>query len=149
MIPQDWFVKIKEEVVAVFPDLEPVIFVKCDEITGGVEDYRAFMHVFHVPNAICHTPRAQELSDANIEGILWHEFGHIIAGEDGDECDADTTILEEFGIELSYDDKNLQYVLAHGIMPDDDSDSAILDDIEEFDEDEDSNGSMGNDVSEG
>lgn len=115
MTPEDWFLKIKDEAVKVFPDLENTIFVKCDEIAKDTGDYRAYMHVFHVPHAICHAEQAKELSDANLEGIIWHEFGHLIAGEEGDECDADCAVLEEFKIEIGYDDKDLQFVRSRSL----------------------------------
>lgn len=67
-------------------------------------------------NAICMAPQIERLAEKFIAGIIWHEFGHIIAGRIDDlearEYEANKVIKDYFGVKIKYsrDRWKLEYV---------------------------------------
>lgn len=95
---------------------------------------RVFAHVFHLPAAVCVSHPMAALSEEQRQGILIHEFGHLYAerhpepiydigemGIDGgdiedyqmdpkDDADADLIVIEKFGVNMHYDEDDIEYV---------------------------------------
>lgn len=101
------------------PEMEAIEFQFCDEADAhhkeslgwkGADKGRQYAHVFHKDNVICFAKAGEELPVANQQGILVHEFGHLMAGVSSDDADADSTALEMLGLEMRYDDGNLEFI---------------------------------------
>ena len=110
---------MKNLVVSKVPEMANVEFQFCDEADAhhkeslkweGADKGRQYAHVFHKDNVICFAKAGEFLSVANQQGILVHEFGHLMAGPDSDDADADLTALHMLEIEIRYDDRNLEFV---------------------------------------
>jgi hypothetical protein len=76
---------------------------------------RQYAHVGHVCDFVCFAHAASGLGEGYLLGLCLHEFGHEMAMEEGEsddpEADADTTILEAFGLKMEYrGEGELEYV---------------------------------------
>ena len=104
----------------------------CDEIDAQRDagDARALAHVDHHPDVICVAHDLSSFPMENQAGILLHEIGHLL--DDGDtkisdaeltkaaaiydpervpvEAAANQQVLDVLGIEILYDEAQLQYV---------------------------------------
>lgn len=112
------FRAIRAQVFRIAPDLARVRLSYCPDADyfHGQED-RVYAHVGHKPLTICVARAFEDLPDDNQRGILWHEFGHLLLDHgyidgqtDYDEANADYAVYEAFGIEIAYDDENIQSV---------------------------------------
>jgi hypothetical protein len=61
---------------------------------------RSFMHMGHVPGAICTIRQAAQLSDGHLVGLFLHEFGHAAGGDS--EPAANGWVKDALGIEIHY-----------------------------------------------
>lgn len=66
----------------------------------GFAGGRAFMHVGHVPRAICAIRTAAALSDSHLAALFLHEFGHLGGGDS--EPEANAWVLRATGIRIQY-----------------------------------------------
>ena len=71
---------------------------------------RQFCHVDHVPDTICLARAAQRLPLDNLLGLLAHELGHLLAGDDPSEELADRLGSEAIGHHIRYDERAVQTV---------------------------------------
>ncbi len=75
---------------------------------------RQYAHTYHYPNVICVAEDFLDLPDEHYYGILYHEIGHLLAGPEGGEKDADRAVLKTMGIKIKYKDSkygdNLEYI---------------------------------------
>lgn len=87
---------------------------------------RTFAHTWHLDGVVCVDPSINSIPDAFKTGILLHEMGHLFAGPDGSEEDADNMVEAVMDIRIDYRDisetmKNVQYVpldkLFHEVKP--------------------------------
>ena len=77
----------------------------CD--SAHEKDSRAYCHVGCTDGAICWAHAMAKLPVNYVAGICLHEMSHLLAGWKGDnefddEADADTKMLEVFGVEIEY-----------------------------------------------
>lgn len=121
------FDRIKSEVAVQFPILSHThLNVACDEAERRHEQtWRFLCHVGHRKNKLCCAWDFIGIPRRYKEGIIWHEFGHLIAEpkivanprpkhiNKEIEKTANMAILECFGIKLTYDPKfhHLEYVV--------------------------------------
>lgn len=107
----------------------------CSEIDQQRQagDERAYAHVDHHPDVICVAHAFDELPADNQVGILLHEVGHLLCDADDEaapiraaelskaaevydpervpeEAAANQAVLDTLGIEIAYDDRQLQTV---------------------------------------
>lgn len=110
------FYEIRRLVAKKFPKLSGIKWTFC---AAADEEHRMksrqYAHVFHLPNTICLAKAFIHLPAENKKGILLHEFGHLIygnKGEDGnmEEIVADNLIRNYFGIEINYDNREVQTI---------------------------------------
>lgn len=111
------FNRIKSVVITEFPYMFRVKIATCpDAEAEHLESPRQYAHTFCqrlYDEIICVAPAIEELPAQYIRGLLWHEFGHLIAGPESSEKEADESIYALFGVRIMYDDTeglNLQYV---------------------------------------
>lgn len=110
------FNRIKSVIITEFPYMFKVRIATCPEAEAEhLTSPRQFAHTFCQGRTgiICVTLQIEELPAQYIRGLLWHEFGHLIAGPKGSEKEADEAIFAYFGVRIMYDDTeglNLQYV---------------------------------------
>lgn len=78
---------------------------------------RQYAHVFHLPATVCVSRAIVELPPNYKLGILAHEVGHLIAGPEASEEEADRAASDAGGFEILRVDSpwggNLQYVASH------------------------------------
>jgi len=68
---------------------------------------RQYAHTHHHDNVICFARAATNLTDNQFWAIMAHEIGHLIAGYEGSESDANRAANQFFGIKIRYrDSKN-------------------------------------------
>ncbi len=65
---------------------------------------RQYAHTYHYENCICLSRFSNELTDCQYYAILAHEIGHLIAGYEGSESDANAAANKYFGIKILYRD---------------------------------------------
>jgi hypothetical protein len=65
-------------------------------------DPRYYAHTFHRSGVICVARAFDSLPLSHYWAILAHEVGHLLAGPEGDEEDADALASEYFGITIKY-----------------------------------------------
>ena len=80
---------------------------------------RQYAHSLHVPNTVCWCKASLDLPETNIMGIAAHEIAHVLRGEglrkkdrDRDEAATDFWALNHLGVEIDYDEKEVQFVRA-------------------------------------
>lgn len=66
------------------------------------EGKRQYAHVFHIRNQVCLARAFAELPQRYRLGILMHEYGHILAGPDGGELEANEALMKKTGIHVFY-----------------------------------------------
>lgn len=72
---------------------------------------RSFMHTFHEDHQVCVASRGMERLDVpHAVGILLHEMGHLLLGIEAEEIEIDVVIVDVLGIQIQYDDEEIQYV---------------------------------------
>ena len=112
---QKYFRQVRKFVGNKFPKLKRTkLCIGCKELKNDKrydkEGYRLYMHVGHFTNKICVVTQAAKLPKRNLIGLFLHEFGHLIGG--ATQYDADTAILNNFGIPILYDHKEIQYIVS-------------------------------------
>lgn len=151
------FEAVKEYVVRNFPEFQTAALLFCEEADELYEESRAeqaeegkppriYAHTLHHPETVCVTPLMTQLSEEQRQGIFIHEFGHLYAQAHPDEydanedADADLVAVTVFGVNLHYDDDDIEYVvLPIGSEPVDESpltDEELQKAIEEIREEE-------------
>lgn len=110
---RDTFERIHRLVRAAFPMLKPVrLRVGCSiaerdytKVFKGLEGQRIMAHTGHQRNTVCVSRRMFRLARPYWNGILLHEFGHlisIVASRSYREDDADFAIWGWVGIPIRY-----------------------------------------------
>jgi hypothetical protein len=70
------------------------------------QEPRQFAHSHHLPGVICWARASTDLPVEHQLGIGLHEYGHVLAGDQGSEFDdegaADEAVLKRFGVEIKY-----------------------------------------------
>jgi hypothetical protein len=107
------FEQVKRKVIRVYPSCDAYSYCWCfiaDE--EHTKKFRRHAHVNCQDYRICLAAAILDLPKRNKLGILWHEWGHILLGEGTEhtEEEVDEAVLREFGIEILYDDNDIQYV---------------------------------------
>lgn len=86
-------------------DVEEIRIEECDSANFEHEEScRQYAHTFHKDGVICVAGEFDTLPEEVQLGILLHEVGHLIAGPDGTEEDANEAVEEDSGIEVFYED---------------------------------------------
>ena len=100
------FLEVRSLILTKFPEMAGIgVYVGCPVVEEQHRrSSRQYMHVNHVSNMICCARAAYKLPIKNIRGLFLHEYGHLIAPT-WEECDADLSILQNFGIEIRYKGK--------------------------------------------
>lgn len=65
---------------------------------------RQYAHTFHYRNTICTSHALWKLPKRHRDAILLHEIGHLLAGKDATEAEANRAIRERTGQEILYID---------------------------------------------
>lgn len=153
-ITEKSFESVKAYVVGKYPEFENISLEPCDECENDYQESkeeraeegmepRVFAHSLHKPFIICYNERMdEELSEAERQGILVHEFGHLydvrhaeeLAGFDDPEMRADLIAFSKFRVPINYEDgRDIQTIeLPIGSEEVNDEDAiAILEDIDE------------------
>lgn len=65
---------------------------------------RQYAHTYHYADTICVCRALWELPKSYRDGILLHEIGHLLAGPDGGEADANQAAREVLGTQIEYED---------------------------------------------
>jgi hypothetical protein len=65
---------------------------------------RQYAHSFHFPNTICTSKALWTLPKRHRDAILLHEVGHLLAGPDASEEDANRAIEKCSGLKIDYVD---------------------------------------------
>lgn len=68
------------------------------------ENRRQYAHTFHYPNVICLSHAFWKLPKKHRHAIFLHEMGHLIAGPDASEDEANRAIEELSGRKILYMD---------------------------------------------
>lgn len=77
----------------------------CSEVEAEHrKDRRQYAHTYHYANTICVCRAFWELPKPYRDGVLLHEIGHLLAGPDGGESDANEAAREFFGVPIKYVD---------------------------------------------
>jgi hypothetical protein len=63
---------------------------------------RNYAHTFHKKNVICVCKDLYQLPLRDKAAIIAHEFGHLFAGKDGTEEDANREVFNYFSINIYY-----------------------------------------------
>jgi hypothetical protein len=64
------------------------------------ENRRQYAHTFHYPETICLVDAFWRLPKELRDGIMLHEFGHVIAGHDASEAEANSEIERITGTKI-------------------------------------------------
>ena|SRR5215813_6703139 len=65
---------------------------------------RQYAHTYHFPKTICTSRALWKLPKAHRDAILMHEIGHLIAGKDASEAQANKAIENSTGMHIEYVD---------------------------------------------
>jgi hypothetical protein len=65
---------------------------------------RQYAHTFHKIGFVCVSKEIWPLPELHLYGILAHEIGHLLAGQDASEEDADAAVEIELGLTIRYAD---------------------------------------------
>jgi len=108
----DLFTKIRKRVERVYPLLS-ITYVWCAEADEEhIASFRQFSHVFHLnKHKICFARDIIYLVKKQIQGIIWHEVGHILMGPQASEDEANCKIKEDFSVTIVYGDDTIQRVV--------------------------------------
>lgn len=68
------------------------------------ENIRNYAHTYHYPRTICLAEAFWELPREYRDGIILHEIGHLLAGPQGSEADANRAAEEWSGSRIQYVD---------------------------------------------
>ena len=71
---------------------------------------RQFAHTYHKKNMICLARAIMGLPLHNIQGIIWHELGHLVIGPKGSEEAANRKAKKLCGHQIKYDARRVQYI---------------------------------------
>jgi hypothetical protein len=129
------FEVVKEFLVSNFPEFNNTTLESCPTADEYYEESkieqekekklpRVYAHTLHKENVVCYTEKMDtDLSDEQRIGIMIHEFGHLLienhpydftdedTGEvQNDDMNADIVCYEMFGVEIHYDDNDIEYV---------------------------------------
>lgn len=66
------------------------------------KDVRNYAHTFHFPQTICFAKAFWKLPREYRDGILLHEIGHLLAGPQGSESDANEAVFDWIGARIEY-----------------------------------------------
>lgn len=105
------FRAVKKIIAQKFPSAASVnLIIGCPIAEKDHKDSpRQYAHALHLDNVICVTHKMEELPTKNLVGIFFHEFGHILGGNE--ENEADMLIMENFNIVIKYrTELNLQEI---------------------------------------
>ena len=134
MPSEESFETVKEFIVAKFPDFANITLFACDEADEMYEESiveqaeegqppRVYAHVGHFEDIVCYSPHMDKLSEEQRQGIFIHEFGHLYAKrypynaetdeyfEWEEDSDADLVVVTIFGVNLHYDDDDIECVV--------------------------------------
>lgn len=97
------FTSIRKKVERKYGSLV-ISYVWCPQADEEHEkSFRQYAHTFHLMRPkICFAIDVINLSKRYIQGIIWHEVGHLLEGQYGPEERANQRILEDFGVEIIY-----------------------------------------------
>jgi hypothetical protein len=65
---------------------------------------RQYAHTYHYRDTICVCDDFWELPEAHRDGVLLHELGHLFAGDEGSEADANDAAKDLLGAKIEYVD---------------------------------------------
>lgn len=68
------------------------------------KDVRNYAHTYHYPQTICLAKDFWKLPREYRDGVLLHEIGHLLAGPDGSESDANDAVFDWAGAQIEYVD---------------------------------------------
>ena len=68
------------------------------------ENLRQYAHTYHYSETICLAKSFWQLPKGFRDGIILHEIGHLLAGPEGDEEDANRAVEEWSGARIQYVD---------------------------------------------
>jgi hypothetical protein len=66
------------------------------------ENRRQYAHTFHFPETICIVEAFWRLPKRHRDGIILHEFGHLVAGPDASESEANEAVERLTGAVVRY-----------------------------------------------
>lgn len=131
------FEVVKDFVTKQYPEFGDIILKVCEDAEEIYQESkvdmaaegkkpRVFAHTLHEDGVVCYTERMDtEISGENRIGIFLHEFGHLYVDsfpedvtdeefeamdEDTVEVMADLAVKEFFGVEIKYDNNDIQFV---------------------------------------
>ena len=68
------------------------------------KDVRNYAHTYHYPHTICFAKAFWKLPREYRDGIILHEIGHLLAGPEGSESDANDAVFDWSGARIEYVD---------------------------------------------
>ena len=118
------FDEVRKAVSGEFPALAGIEMAFCAKADKENKQCpRVFAHIAHMPDIVCVAYAIEDLPSEAIEGVFWHEFGHLILqgpmggymnavcmDEAHEEALVNSLVFDIFGVHIGYDERGVEYV---------------------------------------